>query len=179
MGAAKEALLFGKRSKDFCQLAYVADGHTCLMAQKFFGCFFQKSTSSCFRLLFFLSLSGCGGDPNSLCTTPEAFLYPPSPATETLNRVCDEPRPMPPRIAVEAGNVWPGAPAQVPTMVDLRGEEALNEQVSKPAKSAARRARGAGLCRAVPAQPGIDTARKPAVPPGVALGLCFDSSSHE
>ena len=96
-------------------------------------------------MFFSLSLVGYGGDPNSLCTTPEAFLYPPSPATETLNRVSDEPRPKPPPIAAEAGNVWPGAPAQVPTMVDLQGQETLNETARKPARSAARRARGGAM----------------------------------
>ncbi len=64
--------------------------------------------------------------------------------------------PMPPILA-EAGNLWPGPPARVPTLLELRVE-----RVHAPKPVAARRRGGAGLCRATAGQ----------APVGQALGLC-------
>jgi hypothetical protein len=51
----KEALLFEKRSKNFCQFGWVAVSAFGLNIQKFFGSFFQKRT-------FFLEASLCCSD---------------------------------------------------------------------------------------------------------------------
>jgi hypothetical protein len=55
MANAKEALLFEKRSKNFCELAYAADGPTQLNRQEFFGSFFSKKNFFLFpSVLFFI-----------------------------------------------------------------------------------------------------------------------------
>jgi len=103
------------------------------MDKSFLLLFFKKEVSS---LLSFATIAMfCG------CAAP-----PPAPIRARL-----------PAIRADAGNLWPGPPARVPTMLDLQAEG-----VRASAPMPARHRGGAGLCRAKPGQ----------VPAGVALGLC-------
>jgi len=103
------------------------------------------------------------GDQGSVCSYPGFFAQAPPTTVETLTRVCAWPAPKPVPAPAETGNVWPGAPERVLTMLDVQMEAARDGVKASPSPAAPLRPRGNGLCRPGPHG---EAAR------GIALGLC-------
>ncbi len=103
-------------------------------------------------------LAGCS-DPQSACTYPAFFAQAPAAQVETLTRVCGWPKRRIVAASAETGDIWPGKPDHVPTMLDVQAEAA--RAGVKP--TALPRPRDNGLCR-----PGLHGE----APRGVALGVC-------
>ena len=100
--------------------------------------------------------SGCtagGWYPGRIETFSSLGSTPPAEQTETLNRIAHRWQPPLPPVFVESGNVWPGPPPVVLTLVDLRREHLPD--VARPRMHRG----GFGMCSG-PAGPGL------------ALGIC-------